>query len=72
MTTDDTPLFDVSPMARLASGDDVWLETMWGRERCTVVKVHHDQDGFPMATLVTRSGDRISVNIARIDRKERP
>lgn len=66
---DPPTLFDVDPSPPLSMGERVRLQTMWGDESCVVVDVHRE-DGFPMATVRTGSGDEISVSVARLCRDE--
>lgn len=63
-------LFDVEPVARLQKGDKVRIQTMWGVEFGVVEKVEPDAIGFPMVQLSTQSGDRITINIARVARED--
>lgn len=65
---DDTPpLFDVDPSPRLAKGDRVLVQTMWGEERAMVLRVIYE-DNFPLVQVETPSGDRISISVARVTR----
>lgn len=50
---------------RIAVGDVVDVQTIYGDEHGTVVELG-TEDGFPMVTLDTESGDRITVSIARV------
>lgn len=62
----DQPLFDITPTAKLVAGDKVRFKTMFGLEVATVVDLRKEPlSGFPMVTLDTESGDRISVDVAR-------
>lgn len=67
MTTDPA-LFETVPQEPLRKGEQVIVLTMWGPERALVLGVHCDD--FPMAKLLTTSGDTISVAIARVKRDE--
>lgn len=65
--TEEEALFPVVPSARLRRGDRVRIQTIWGTELCEVVRVTADVDHFPMVLLRTSSGDRVSINIARVE-----
>lgn len=58
-------LFEVEPSAALHKGDRVRVQTMWGAEHAIVREVTYE-DGFPMVMCDTPSGDRITINIARV------
>lgn len=64
--SDQEALFEVEPSARLERGDKVRIQTMWGIEFATVQRVLVDGEGFPMVQLATQSGDKITINIARV------
>lgn len=68
----DEGLFSVKPSARLTRGDKVRIQTIWGMEFCDVMDVTRDDDDWPMVTLRTLSGDKITINIARVERVEEP
>lgn len=64
----DQPLFDVAFVERLQPGDDVVLQTIWGDEPATVVRVKK-VDGFPVVQLEV-AGDTIYVDAARVKRED--
>lgn len=69
LVTEEIPgLFDVEPSPALFVGQEVVVRTMWGDENARVLAVFYDDDGHPMVKLNTRSGDTISVSVARIVR----
>ena len=57
-------LFEMEPTP-VAVGEEVVIQTMWGDEPATVRHVGV-VDGFCMVTVLTRSGDRISVERGRV------
>lgn len=59
-------LFEEPTRVPLTKGDQVEVDTMWGSERATVIDLTRDDDGFPLVTLNTASGDTITVNRARV------
>lgn len=65
MMDDEPTLFDATPVPRLQKGDRVLVQTMWGQEEAVVVDVHYD-DGYPMVSCDTESGDCITLGVARV------
>ena len=63
--TGDQGLFpEEIPRLELHKGDRVRIQTIWGSEICTVVKILRDE--FPMVMLDTEAGDRVTINVARV------
>lgn len=62
MTTEG--LFEMEPTP-VAKGDRVIIQTMWGDEEAHVTHIGL-VDGFCMVTVLTKHGDRISVERGRV------
>lgn len=58
----DDGLFEEPQRHPINVGDRVTLRTIWGEEKCRVEHVGHDRDGWPMVTVTTASGDRVTVS----------
>lgn len=59
--SDEDGLFEVEPEL-ISVGDRVKLRTIWGEEMCRVEQVGHDTEGWPIVTVSTTSGDRVTVS----------
>lgn len=59
--SDEDGLFEVEPEL-ISVGDRVKLRTIWGEEMCRVEQVGHDVEGWPIVTVSTTSGDRVTVS----------
>lgn len=62
-------LFELEPRP-IQTGDRVRVTTIYGHELGIVTEKFNDPLGFPMVTVRTRSGDTISLGIARAERLE--
>lgn len=62
-------LFEIEPTP-ISPGDRVRVQTIYGNELGIVEQVFADAEGYPMVTVRTRSGDKISLGIARAERLE--
>lgn len=54
-------LFEEPERSPLSVGDRAQVLTIWGLEPCRVEAIGRDADGWPMVTVTTRSGDRVTV-----------
>jgi hypothetical protein len=64
--TVDEGLFEEPERQPINVGDRVTLLTIWGEEECRVEHIGTDVDGWPMVTVTTTSGDRVTVSRARL------
>ena len=69
-TEPDWGLFPEPQRVQLGLGDRVEVQTMWGREHGEVVRTGVDKDGWPFVELSMDHGDRIFLNVARVQRVE--
>jgi len=67
---DDDGLFPPPPAEVIRKGDTVVVRTIWGEEPCRVEDVRSDRDGWPIVTVTSRSGDRMTVSRAIVARSD--
>lgn len=59
-------LGDLESRPRLAIGQLVTIQTIWGKEEGIVTGVNKSPHGFPLVTVDTASADRITLDVARV------
>jgi hypothetical protein len=65
-------LFPEPPLDYIKVGDRVMLRTIWGEEKCRVEEMGCDREGWPMVTVTTTSGDRVTVSRSSLIATEQP
>jgi hypothetical protein len=63
---EEVGLFEEPMRRELRPGDEVKLRTIWGEEMCRVEQVGRDTEGWPIVTVFTASGDRVTVSRSSI------
>ena len=58
-------LFEL-PATPIEVGDPVRVQTIYGLETGVVVEKGVDPEGFPIVSVDTRSGDRITIGVGRV------
>lgn len=62
---DEPGLFELDKI-RLAVGDEVTVQTMFGDEPATVIALTRSADGYPHVQVHSESGDTFTVSVARV------